>query len=68
MEYNAQTVLAVILHLSVEHVQIFRNPISGRVSFLHIPFGTLDDIEHMRRVYLYFELSAKIYNYDIYIN
>ena len=40
------------LHLSVEQVQTFRTPTSGIVSFAQVPFGTLDEIEHILRVYL----------------
>ena len=40
------------LHLSVAQVQTFRTPTSGIVSFTQVPFGTLDEIEHIRRVYL----------------
>ena len=40
------------LHISVEHVHTFLTPTSGIVSFIHVPFGTLEEIEHIRRVYL----------------
>ena len=40
-----------MLHIFVEHVHIFRSPTSGIVTFWHVPFGALDETEHIRRVY-----------------
>ena len=40
-----------MLHILVEHVHIFRSPTSGIVTFWHVPFGALDETEHIRRVY-----------------
>ena len=40
-----------MLHRLVEHVHIFRSPTSGIVTFWHVPFGALDETEHIRRVY-----------------
>ena len=40
------------LHISVAHEQIFLSPTSGIVTFLQVPLDALDEIEHIRRVYL----------------
>ena len=61
-----------MLHLLVEHVHIFRSPTSGIVTFWHVPFGALDETEHIRRVYFNSGESEKesmtVKQYLIYAN
>ena len=61
-----------MLHRLVEHVHIFRSPTSGIVTFWHVPFGALDETEHIRRVYFNSGESEKesmtVKQYLIYAN